>query len=223
MVDRDRIQGDPVSITPSGFFGKDASNIVTIENFILDEEIIKLNNFIRNNKVWDVTESDINENGTVTYDHSYWVDRVVTYPNIMKTDPSIVDTIEEMVDRLKKEVDSFFNVDVHPTTPAMVRWLPGQLQMPHADKELHEGPDAGKPNSFPWYDIAGLFYINDDYEGGELYFPNQGIEFKPKKGAAYFFPGDMNYIHGIREVKSGIRYTVPFFWTIMKHTGDRKP
>jgi len=223
MVDRDRIQGDPTSITPSGFFGKDSSNIVTIENFILDEEIIKLNNFIRNNKVWDVTQSDVNENGVVTYDHSYWVDRVVTYPNIMKTDPSIVDTIEEMVDRLKKEVDSFFNVDVHPTTPAMVRWLPGQLQMPHADKELHEGPDAGKPNSFPWYDIAGLFYINDDYEGGELYFPNQGIEFKPKKGAAYFFPGDMNYIHGIREVKSGIRYTVPFFWTIMEHTGDRKP
>jgi hypothetical protein len=223
MVDRNRIQGDPVSMTPSGFFGQDASNIVTIENFILDEEIVKLNDFIRNNKIWDVTESDINENGTVTYDHSYWVDRVVTYPNIIKTDPSIVDTIEEMVDRLKKEVDAFFNVDAHPTTPAMVRWLPGQLQMPHADKELHEGPDAGKPNSFPWYDIAGLFYINDDYEGGELYFPNQGIEFKPKKGAAYFFPGDMNYIHGIREVKSGIRYTVPFFWTIMEHTGDRKP
>ena len=122
-----------------------------------------------------------------------------------------------MVARLKVEVDNFFGVDAHPTSPAMVRWLPGQLQMPHADKELHEGPDAGTPNDFPYYDLAGLFYINDDYEGGELYFPNQGIQFKPKAGAAYFFPGDKNYIHGVTEIKSGIRYTVPFFWTILAH------
>jgi predicted 2-oxoglutarate/Fe(II)-dependent dioxygenase YbiX len=99
----------------------------------------------------------------------------------------------------------------------MVKWLPGQLQMPHADKELHDGPDAGTPNDFPWYDLAGLFYLNDDYEGGELYFPNQDVQFKPKAGAAYFFPGDKNYIHGVTEIKSGIRYTVPFFWTILSH------
>ena len=68
-----------------------------------------------------------------------------------------------------------------------------------------------------------LFYLNDDYEGGELYFPLQDVKFKPKKGAAYFFPGDKNYIHGVTEIKSGIRYTCPFFWEITKHTGDRQP
>ena len=70
---------------------------------------------------------------------------------------------------------------------------------------------------------SAVAYLNDDYEGGELYFPNQGVQFKPKKGAAYFFPGDMNYIHGVTEIKSGIRYTCPFFWEITEHTGDRKP
>jgi hypothetical protein len=92
--------------------------------------------------------------------------------------------------------------------------------MPHADKELHEGDNAGKPNDFPWYDIATIIYLNDDYEGGELYFPNQGIQFKPKRGAAYFFPGDMNYIHGITTIESGIRYTCPFFWTITAHNNS---
>jgi predicted 2-oxoglutarate/Fe(II)-dependent dioxygenase YbiX len=80
---------------------------------------------------------------------------------------------------------------------------------------LHEGENSGKPNNFPYYDIAGLMYLNDDYEGGELYFPQHGIEFKPKAGAAYFFPGDKNFIHGVREVTSGTRYTLPFFWTIV--------
>jgi predicted 2-oxoglutarate/Fe(II)-dependent dioxygenase YbiX len=206
-----------VSITPSGFFGDSPDNIISLENFMTEEELLRLNSFIRNNENWDFTETHHNENGTVIYDADYWADRVATYPTIEKSDPEIPKLIEEMVARLKVEVDKFFGVDANPTSPAMVRWLPGQLQMPHADKELHTGPDAGKPNDFPYYDLAGLFYINDDYEGGELYFPNQGIQFKPKAGAAYFFPGDKNYIHGVTEIKSGIRYTVPFFWTIMSH------
>lgn len=211
---------DLVSITPSGFFGNSPDNIVALENFMTDEELSYLNNFIRQNTSWDITETHYNENGTVIYDSDYWANRVATYPTIEKSDPKVPEIIQGMVERLKIEVDKFFNVDANPTSPAMVRWLPGQFQMPHADKELHEGPDAGKPNDFPHYDIAGLFYINDDYEGGELYFPNQGIRFKPKAGAAYFFPGDMNYVHGVSEVKSGIRYTVPFFWTILKHMGN---
>lgn len=208
---------NPTSITPSGFFGDSPDNIVSLQNFMTEKELLELNNFIRNNQVWDISETHYNENGTIIYDASYWEDRVITYPNIEKTNPRIISIINNMVDRLKVEVDLFFNVDAFPTSPAMVRWLPGQLQMPHADKELHSGPDAGKPNDFPWYDIAGLFYLNDDYEGGELYFPNQGIQFKPKAGSAHFFPGDMNYIHGVTEITSGVRYTVPFFWTIMSH------
>jgi hypothetical protein len=118
---------------------------------------------------------------------------------------------------LKPIIEEFFSVEAQPTSPAMVRWLPGQFQLPHADKELHEGEHRGKPNDFPHYDLASLFYLNDDYEGGELYFPLQGITIKPKPRAAYFFPGDMNYVHGVTEVKAGIRFTCPFFWHITKH------
>jgi hypothetical protein len=206
-----------VSITPSGFFGNSPSNIQTRENFMTEYELETLNKFIRSNTAWDVTETHYNEEGTVIYDSDYWKDRVATYDTIRAVDPKIPEVISGMVDRLKKEVDAFFKVDAVPTSPALVRWLPGQLQMPHADKELHQGADRGKPNDFPYYDLAGLFYLNDDYEGGELYFPNQGIQFKPKAGAAYFFPGDMEYIHGVTQITSGTRYTVPFFWTILSH------
>ena len=212
-----------VSITPSGFFGDSADNIVTLENFMTDEELEFLDNFARNNTVWDYTESHYNEDGVCIYDASYWEDRVATTNSLNKSDPRVLEVIEGMQQRLKLEVDKFLKVDALPTPPALVRWLPGQYQNPHADKELHEGENRGKPNDFPYYDIAGLFYINDDYEGGELYFPNQGIQFKPKRGAAYFFPGDMNYIHGVTKVISGIRYVSPFFWTILKHTGEKQP
>ena len=206
-----------VSITPSGFFGSSPDNIVTLENFMTQEELEYLDTFAKNNTTWDVTESHYNEDGVCIYDASYWENRVATENTLNATDKKIVEVIKGMQARLKVEVDKFFRVDAKPTSAALVRWLPGQLQMPHADKELHEGDQRGKPNDFPYYDIAGLFYLNDDYEGGELYFPLQGIQFKPKRGAAYFFPGDMNYIHGVTEITSGIRYTSPFFWTIMSH------
>lgn len=205
------------SITPSGFFGDDVSNIQSRDDFMTQEELSTLNKFIRANTKWDVTETHYNEEGTVIYDSSYWDNRVAGYHTIRDQDPKIPEMIDVMVARLKKEVDSFFKVDAFPTSPAIVRWLPGQFQLPHADKELHEGHDRGKPNDFPYYDISGLFYINDDYEGGELYFPEQDLKFKPKAGSAYFFPGDMNYIHGVSEITSGIRYVCPFFWTVLSH------
>jgi hypothetical protein len=212
-----------ISITPSGFFGSESSMIQSRENFMTKEELDFLLNVAKNIKQWDVTETHYNENGTVIYDSSYWDNRVASRPILDAIDPKISEIINIMVSRLKIEVDSFFKVDAFPTSPAIVRWPEGYRQEPHADKELHQGPDAGKPNDFPWYDLAGLFYLNDDYEGGELYFPKQAIQFKPKPGAAYFFPGDMNFIHGVTEITSGIRYVIPFFWTILKHTGENQP
>jgi hypothetical protein len=212
--------GEYVSITPSGFFGDSAENIVALENFMTEEELSILNSFARSNEIWDVTETHYNEDGIVIYDSGYWDHRVATAPILKEVAPEVAKAIKGMQARLKLKVDEFFNLDAHPTSPAIVRWLPGQRQQPHADKELHEGEGRGKPNDFPYYDIAGLFYINDDYEGGELYFPNQEIQFKPKAGAAYFFPGDMNYIHGVTEIKSGIRYVCPFFWTIKSHNNS---
>jgi hypothetical protein len=211
------------SITPSGFFGDSTSNIVEIKNFLTTEERERLMNFALSNKIWDITETHVDEDGLVLYDHTVWEDRVCTYNSLMASDPSILDLIYSMIARLKIEVDKFFDVDARETGPAIVRWPVGSRQEPHADKEFHTGPEKGRPNDFPWYDLAGLFYFNDDYQGGELYFPQHGIEFQPEAGAAYFFPGDMYYAHGVRPIKSGNRFTSPFFWTIVKHTGERQP
>lgn len=219
-----RVVTELFSITPSGYFGKDKKNIIAIENFMTKEEQKILYEFAKNNTNWDYTESIIDEDGVVIYDASYWKDRVASATTLSTYNMSIYRLIEQLQQRLKIEVDKFFNIDAFATGPTVVKWNKGQYQFPHADKELHKyeqwggSPEVeGKPNDFPYYDIAGLFYINDDYEGGELYFPEQGIQFKPKAGAAYFFPGDRNYIHGVTEITSGTRFTCPFFWTVKKH------
>jgi hypothetical protein len=202
------------SITPSGYFGDDECNIVEILDAVTKDEIYFLLNFAKENKNFDKTETEYNEDGNMIYEASNWDNRVVTSKTFEKYAPEIPPVLNNIVTRMQKTIENFFSVKVIPTGPCVVKWPPGSRQEPHADKEMHEGPDSGKPNAFPWYDIGTVFYLNDDYEGGELYFPLQGIEFKPKPGAAYFFPGDKNYIHGVRPILSGTRYTLPYFWTV---------
>jgi hypothetical protein len=58
--------------------------------------------------------------------------------------------------------------------------------------------------------LGAVFYFNDDYEGGEIYFPNFNYEYKPKKGSIIVFPcNNKEYLHGVKVITSGIRYTMP--------------
>jgi hypothetical protein len=55
-----------------------------------------------------------------------------------------------------------------------------------------------------------MLYFNDDFEGGELYFPKYNYEYKPVRGSAIVFPcNDEEYLHGVRSITSGCRYTMP--------------
>jgi hypothetical protein len=61
--------------------------------------------------------------------------------------------------------------------------------------------------------VAALF-LNDDYEGGELYFEELEISLKPKSGTLVLFPGYYTK-HGVNEVTSGTRVnTLSHFFDI---------
>ena len=53
------------TITPSGYFGNSPDNVVELEDMVTPEEQEYLLEFARNNTVWDVTESQWNENGNI--------------------------------------------------------------------------------------------------------------------------------------------------------------
>ena len=57
--------------------------------------------------------------------------------------------------------------------------------------------------------LSVLSYLNDDYEGGEINFPQSNITLKPKAGTIVFFPSNFIYVHTIAKMKSGVRYAIP--------------
>lgn len=56
--------------------------------------------------------------------------------------------------------------------------------------------------------VSLVGYINDDYEGGELYFSKQNLMIKPKAGDLYIFPSNYMYPHRAMPVHSGIKYSI---------------
>jgi predicted 2-oxoglutarate/Fe(II)-dependent dioxygenase YbiX len=78
----------------------------------------------------------------------------------------------------------------------LIKYLPGNFFKLHAD-------------SGPYYPstISAIFFLNDDYEGGELYFPRQDLTIKPSAGDILLFPSIFIYEHAVLNVLSGIKYS----------------
>lgn len=58
----------------------------------------------------------------------------------------------------------------------------------------------------PWpHVLSMILYLNDDYDGGELVFKNQNIEYKPSVGDVIMFPSTWSYIHKSNQIKNGTK------------------
>ena len=56
--------------------------------------------------------------------------------------------------------------------------------------------------------VSLVSYLNDGYEGGELYFRLQDLNIKPKAGDLVIFPSAFAYPHRAMPVKSGVKYSL---------------
>ena len=84
-----------------------------------------------------------------------------------------------------------------------------RIQRQYSGTELKVHHDQG-------YDMtllrAVIIYLNDDYEGGELYFTQHDLRVKPKAGTLVTFPGTDKYLHGVANVLPGkTRYVISTF------------
>jgi len=60
--------------------------------------------------------------------------------------------------------------------------------------------------------LASVYYINDDYSGGEINFPDHNLTIKPDPNSLLLFPGNENYWHETLEVVGNNRYTSTKFF-----------
>ena len=55
--------------------------------------------------------------------------------------------------------------------------------------------------------VSSVMYLNDEYEGGELWFPYLELTYKPEYGDIVIFPSTYIYAHASKPVTSGTKYS----------------
>jgi hypothetical protein len=110
-----------------------------------------------------------------------------------------------LVQELPKRVSKFF----FPNSDKLDFRSFGTMQRMYDGTELKAHYDDKADPRHVWASVA---YINDNYNGGEIYFTNKNIEIKPPKGSILVFPATEEYEHGVKHVQAGpIRYVLPAF------------
>jgi predicted 2-oxoglutarate/Fe(II)-dependent dioxygenase YbiX len=67
----------------------------------------------------------------------------------------------------------------------------------------------GNDKLFAYANITNLptiKYINDDFSGGEINFPDQGIEYKPKPGDILIYQS--KFLHEVKPMTGSPRYNI---------------
>jgi hypothetical protein len=133
--------------------------------------------------------------------HHFWDGRV---SDVFKVVPECLGMY--IVEKIRNEIlgrfpDIFPEGDAYFDTIDLVRWPVGSSQPPHQDDIPHKHRLVGS-----------IVYINDDYVGGETYYPNLDVKVTPIAGNLALHLGDKLHLHGVTEVSGKARFTISSFW-----------
>lgn len=124
----------------------------------------------------------------------YWQGKVLMISEFFEIDDYFVENLDTDLTNL------FINsTNVLPVS-TIIRYRVGEGKGVHRDND-------GEKDLLNVYGL--VFYLNDDYQGGELYYPGLDFEIKPKKNSVLIHYAGIE--HGVRDVKSGIRYVITSF------------
>lgn len=113
--------------------------------------------------------------------------------------------------KIKETFENDFTINEHT---CLNRLLAGDEWGAHSDdhdfrqiKELSLSYIEGEPYQLVKYNFYGLIVYFNDFEGGELYYPNQGLIYKPLPGDMVLHSSAEHCKHGVAKIISGPRYS----------------
>lgn len=120
---------------------------------------------------------------------------------------ALFDVAESYKDRYNIEDPIFINKDF-----VVNEYIDGGFMGPHVDYNEYN-PKLLK--SF-------VVYLNDNYEGGEIYFNEQDVKVKPEAGSVIIFPSTEPFFHSSLINYNGKKMFIPHFWTKKEFQDDSR-
>ncbi len=177
-------------------------NVYEVSDFLTSDELAEVYKIIENSKEEDWFNDSIKSNPTdkKEYDTTdFWYGK-----NLYFKDINIFDSIN---DKMKNLFESYYD---YPPKLILQRYKKGDYIQSHRDQWI--------PDLSYYIGYGFCLYYNDDYEGGELEYPEIGIIVKPKANTLYIHGG--NILHGSLPVLDD---TIRYFSTVFIRGTEEEP
>jgi hypothetical protein len=102
---------------------------------------------------------------------------------------------------------------LYPETVILAAIGVGGHHSRHADNCRQNEHGDWVANHTPQRDMSAIFYLNDEFDGGEIFFERAQLMVKPQPGLLLAFPSDADHVHEVFPVLSGVRYTMAVWFT----------
>ena len=192
------------------------TNILIRPNVISPEGVRELVDHIKRSPCEDLSVFDA-EKTNRTGETSWQVDKKTRDTQIVPMGP-LFPKIEGLLRHAVKEIiNPFYGVQINTSEmPQVLSYGIGGHYKPHIDGEsiwvTPKGEHIWKKSTDR--DISMVFYLNDDFEGGDFIFPEHHIRVRPEPGMMVCFPSSHHYMHGVEPVTRGKRYSIVCWATV---------
>jgi hypothetical protein len=185
-----------------------------LENFITPEENkILLDLSMNNQQVFDESSPGTN--------HPRWKDRVAYTSVVERHQPEVATLMYDITGRIHNYLSQIQPaLTIYTEKLQFSRWITGDHLLPgHIDNCELDGSD----NKSPWRHYGFILYLNDDFDGGELLYPNYNLIVNPRPRMLAVHTASPDCLHGVQVITSGTRHTLIGFATINRqHYNDNK-
>ena len=141
---------------------------------------------------------------------------IVEPKNVFKLDPlySHISFVYEKIFGGIQGAYNHYSTDLYPHASQNIKSTEGLLSILKYGKTgyLPEHQDQGVSSRV----LSTVAYLNDNYVGGEIYFPQVDVEIKPEAGSIIFFPSNFVFSHTVKPITDGFRYAVPQWYHSLK-------
>ncbi len=190
------------------------NNIHIINNFIPESDLQIVCKYLDSYDSFE--KSLVSLDGKI---ETYGYYKIASFEN---ADEDVIIIMNSYISKALEKIEYIFGDKVWTTPSLNARvWERGSYQEMHSDSDYNIGyPLSTEENNVDAQSIIpnylqnynSILYLNDNYDGGELVFPDYEIEIKPKVGDFICFPSNSKYLHRVNKILSGTRYTMANGW-----------
>jgi predicted 2-oxoglutarate/Fe(II)-dependent dioxygenase YbiX len=139
---------------------------------------------------------------------------VVYWPQFRDA-PDAAEIVPRLVEECLRNIGSQLPAaePLYPETVILAAIGAGGLHSRHADNCRPNEQGDWVANHTPQRDVSAIYYLNDEFDGGEIFFERGQLTVKPRRGLLLVFPSDADHVHEVLAVRSGVRYTMPIWFT----------